>query len=71
VFTFDIIEREPNGAVRFHYVVVDLVADYVAGDLAPGGDATDARWLSPAELSRLRVSPATLDLLRARFGFVA
>jgi ADP-ribose pyrophosphatase len=71
VFTFDIIEREPNGAVRFHYVVVDLLADCVAGDLAPGGDATDARWVSPAELSLLRVSPATLDLLRARFGFVA
>ncbi len=71
VFTLDIIEKDPHGVVRFHYVVVDLMADYVAGTLRPAGDATDARWVSSAELSRLRVSGATLDLLKERFRFGA
>lgn len=68
-FAFDVIERDAGGAVRFHYVVVDMLAEYVEGSLRPAGDAIDARWVSPAELTRLTVSPATLDLLRARFHF--
>lgn len=69
VFTFDIIEKDADGNVRFHYVVVDVMADYLEGTLRPGGDAADARWVSSGELSRLRVSPATLDLLKKRFHF--
>jgi len=68
-FAFDVIERDADGAVRFHYVVVDVMAEYMEGSLRPGGDAIDARWVSPTELTRLAVSPATLDLLRARFRF--
>jgi ADP-ribose pyrophosphatase len=71
VFTFDIIERDEDGLVRFHYVVVDLMADYVEGTLRPAGDAIHARWVSSAELPRLTVSRATLDLLREKFHFGA
>jgi ADP-ribose pyrophosphatase len=69
VFTFDVIERDPDGGVRFHYVVVDLLADYVDGTPRPAGDAIDARWVSAGELGRLSVSRATRDLLRDRFRF--
>jgi ADP-ribose pyrophosphatase len=71
VFTFDIIERDPDGAVRFHYVVVDLMADYVAGTARPAGDAIDVRWVSSKELPLLNVNRSTLDLLRKRFQFGA
>jgi ADP-ribose pyrophosphatase len=69
VFTFEVIERDPDGGVRFHYVVVDLLADYVDGTPRAAGDAIDARWVSAGELARLRVSRATRDLLRERFRF--
>lgn len=69
VFTFDLIERDPRGAVRFHYVVVDLMADYVKGAPRPGGDAADARWVSAGELQRLKVSRETRGLLRDRLRF--
>ncbi len=69
VFTFDIIEKDADGSVRFHYVVVDVMADYMEGTLRPAGDAADARWVSSGELSRMKVSPATLDLLKERFHF--
>jgi ADP-ribose pyrophosphatase len=71
VFTFDVIERDALGAVRFHYVIVDLLADYVAGTLRAAGDAIDARWVSSAELAQLTASPSTRDLLRNRFHFGA
>lgn len=71
VFIFDMIERDADGAVRFHYVIVDVMADYVGGTPRAAGDATGARWASSAELARLKVSRATLQLLEKRFRFGA
>jgi ADP-ribose pyrophosphatase len=69
IYTFDVVERDAEGRVRFHYVIVDLAAEYVAGTPRAASDALDARWVSPADLQRLKVSPSTLKLLAERFGF--
>ena len=69
VYTFDVIERDAGGKVRFHYVIVDLAADYVSGEPQAGDDAAEARWVSAQEIDTLEVSPPTLKLLKARFGF--
>ncbi len=69
VFAFDAIERDPDGKVRFHYVIVDLAAEYVVGTPAAGDDALDARWVSAAELADLDVNPVTRKLLKDRFDF--
>jgi ADP-ribose pyrophosphatase len=69
VLTFDTVVRDPDGRVRFHYVIVDLIADYVDGVPRAGDDAADARWVYPESLGRLAVSPPTLDLLCRRFDF--
>jgi 8-oxo-dGTP diphosphatase len=70
VYTFDVIERDIGGRVHFHYVIVDLAADWVSGEPYPSSDAADARWISPAQLLQLKdISHRTVDLLRDRFGF--
>jgi ADP-ribose pyrophosphatase len=69
VFTFDVIEKDARGRVRFHYVIVDLAAEYATGRPQAASDASDARWVSAAELRHLRVSATTLKLLADRFGF--
>jgi ADP-ribose pyrophosphatase len=69
VFTFDAIDRDETGGVRFHYIIVDLVAEYLAGDPRPGDDAADARWIAPGELASLPVNRVTRRLLADRFGF--
>ena len=71
IYTFDVIERDAAGKVRFHYVIVDLAADYVLGEPSPGDDALEARWVSAREINSLEVSAATLKLLKTRFGFGA
>ncbi len=71
VFTFEVIDRDSAGRVRFHYLIVDLEAEYKEGRPAPGDDATDAAWISPAELDSLSVSAATRRLLSGRYGFGA
>jgi ADP-ribose pyrophosphatase len=69
IYTFDYIERDEFGCARFHYVIVDLTADYVGGEPRPGDDAVEARWVSSRELASLRVSLKTLHLLKERFDF--
>ena len=68
VFTFDVVDRDDTGGIRFHYVIVDLAADYVAGELRPGDDALDARWVSAREIRDLDVSEKTRELLMQTFG---
>ncbi|MFZ0613150.1 MAG: NUDIX hydrolase [Desulfobacterales bacterium] len=69
VHTFDLIERDDRGRVHFHYVIVDLSAEYAGGTVRAGDDAREARWIGPDEIRRLKVSPQTIDLLQRKFGF--
>ena len=71
VFTFDMVEHDELGRVRFHYVIVDLVADYISGEIISGDDAADARWVAAEDLAGLPVSPTTANLLKTRFQFGA
>ena len=69
IYTFDAIVRDADGAVSFHYVIVDLTAGYVSGVPRPGDDARDVRWVAAHELAELSVSPRTIDLLRTKYRF--
>ncbi len=69
VFTFDYIERDKFGCARFHYVIIDLTADYVRGEPRAGDDAAEARWVSSQEIAALKVSSKTRQLLKERFDF--
>lgn len=69
ILTFDVIQRNDCGEVEYHYVIVDMVADYVSGEPHPGDDAADARWIKADELAQLQVNPATRRLLAEQFKF--
>ncbi len=69
IYVFDVVDRDREGRVRYHYVIADVIAQYVAGSPAARDDALDARWVAPCELDRLEVSQVTLDLLRNRLRF--
>ena len=69
VYTFDVIDRDVDGRVRFHYVIVDLTADYISGKPRAGDDASAARWVSSEELASMKVSAKTRQLLKEQFEF--
>lgn len=69
VYTFDMVERDDTGRVRFHYVIVDLAAAYLGGDVRPGDDAAEARWVAAEELPALGVNTRTRELLLREFHF--
>ena len=69
VFTFEVIDRDAAGRVRFHYVIIDLAADYVSGEPYAGDDAVDTDWIATEDLKGLAVSPTTLKVLKQLFKF--
>jgi ADP-ribose pyrophosphatase len=64
IYTFDMIEPDGAGEIRFHYVIVDLAAEYVSGKPIAGDDVRDARWVAPEDLPGLPVNASTLEFLR-------
>jgi len=64
-FTFDYFEKDQKGRIRFHFVIVDMLADYIRGDLKAADDALEARWLSAADLETTKLSANTAKVLKA------
>ena len=69
VYTFDYIERDGSAFPRFHYVIIDLTADYISGKIRAGDDAAEARWVAADELAGMKVRSKTLHLLKTGFDF--
>ncbi len=68
IFAFDLIEKDEAGILKFHYVIIDLKAEYISGEPLAADDAEDARWLAPEDLGSFSVAPVTLELLK-KIGF--
>ena len=67
VLAFDVVEPDEEGRIQFHYVIVDLMADYVRGEPRPADDAEDARWFSEADIATTPVNKKTRQLLSRLF----
>ena len=63
LYTFDLIERDRQGATRFHYVIIDLAAEYIGGKTRPGDDAVRAAWISFERLADLDLNATTRSFL--------
>lgn len=70
IYTFDLIEHSGD-QLAFHYVIVDLIATYVSGELAPAGDALDAGWFSVTEVTELDIDTNTLKFLKSHTNLFA
>ena len=63
VATVDLIERDPQDRIRYHYTLVDFVAEAPDAALQPGSDAADARWFSLAEVAALGLWSETVRVI--------
>jgi ADP-ribose pyrophosphatase YjhB (NUDIX family) len=64
IATIDLIERTADGRVRYHYTLIDFVAEAPEPDVRPGDDAADARWFTLDELDALGLWSETLRVIR-------
>lgn len=68
VEVYDAVTRDDDGRVRFHYVVVEILAEPALGEPTPGDDAREARWFDLDELDRLTTPPDTVRVIRKALG---
>jgi 8-oxo-dGTP diphosphatase len=62
---FERIERDIDGSVRFHFVLLDYAATVVGGTLRAGDDAAEAAFVDPADLDRYRVADSIRRVISA------
>jgi len=63
VHAFDLIEREADGTLRWHYVIVDLMGEYLEGEPHAADDASAAGWFGAEALQSLALNPDSRELL--------
>jgi ADP-ribose pyrophosphatase YjhB (NUDIX family) len=51
----DVIERDAQGAIRFHFLLAAVLCDYETGTPAARDDVSDARWWAVADVLRGQV----------------
>lgn len=59
----DRIERDQQG-VRFHFVIVDYLCRWLAGEAAAGSDALEVAWAAPEDLVRYDLPEKALAVVR-------
>lgn len=69
IYCFDLIERDQRGNILFHYVIIDLAAEYVSGEINARDDALEASWLTNPEVRQLNINKNTQQLLKEKFQF--
>ncbi|HXE89866.1 MAG TPA: NUDIX hydrolase [Terriglobales bacterium] len=61
---FDRITLDAEGKVQYHFVLLDFLCRPVSGQLRASGDASEARWLTAAELADFPISLDAAEVLR-------
>ena len=51
--TVDAVTRDDKGAVRFHYTLIEVLAEWRAGEPRAGDDAMGVGWHDPAKIEAL------------------
>jgi 8-oxo-dGTP diphosphatase len=66
VAVFDRIQRDAD-RVDYHYVIVDYLCDYVAGEARAGSDAEAVALVAPADLATYDVPQKALEVVTDGF----
>jgi ADP-ribose pyrophosphatase len=68
IAVMDLIDTDEGGHVRFHYVLIDLLAQAVGGTLRPGDDSVAVRWIGLEDVDGLPMAPRMADAVRRVLG---
>jgi 8-oxo-dGTP diphosphatase len=61
--TVDLVDRLPDGRVRYHYTLVDYSAEAPRGDAVAGDDAVDVAWFALDQLAELGLWSETVRII--------
>lgn len=60
----DKIVRDDEGRVRYHFIIVQLLARVLGGETVAMDDALEARWVELADFSGYDLTPSFREFLR-------
>ncbi|HIH88955.1 TPA: NUDIX hydrolase [Candidatus Bathyarchaeota archaeon] len=60
----DKIVRDDAGRVKYHFAIVDFLAEPASGDMCAHDDALEALWVHPRDFRKYPMSPTLVDLLK-------
>jgi ADP-ribose pyrophosphatase YjhB (NUDIX family) len=55
--------RDADGRIQYHYVIVDYLARWASGELAPSPEALEARWVAPEEFPQYQMTVGTAEVI--------
>ena len=59
----DFIEVDDKDEIKYHYSLIDYVAEYESGELQAGDDAIDAKWVDLNELDEYKLWSETIRII--------
>lgn len=59
----DFIDKDPQDKIRYHYSLIDYMADYESGELSAGDDALLAKWVPLCDLASYNLWETTIKLI--------
>lgn len=62
---FDMIRRDANGALEFHYVLIAMQGTWRSGEPQASDELLDVAWMTPRMLARVPSSSETARLAAA------
>ncbi|MDP9379586.1 MAG: NUDIX hydrolase [Chloroflexota bacterium] len=61
----DRIHHDAEGRIRYHYIIVDILATWVSGEPVPATDASEVGWFLLDELPALQTTTGLAEVARA------
>ena len=59
----DAVTHDEDGAVRYHYTIVDYCAEWASGTAIAGDDVSRVAWAKPHELADYVLTPEALAVI--------
>lgn len=63
----EVIEREANGRVKHHIVVIAHAARWISGEARTGPEAREIRWVTQREIAGLPITAGLAEILEKAF----
>jgi len=64
----EVVRRDSKGRIRFHYVILDYLAHPTGGELRPGEDASEVRWIPLRELGNYEITHSLRELVERHWS---
>ena len=64
---FEFIQKDDTHKIKYHYIVLDYICNKWSGQVKAGGDVDDVCWFEQKDLSKIRTTKGTIDLIHKAF----